>query len=107
LILNNSFTGLSKNLTIHICYLSNSYCLMFLIVTYLFCLQTYVLKYLLFFSDELSNPEVSNPVYALGRRRLYQSSLVAGDDFSSLTDDSKTRYFLVPLINDDVLYSSD
>ncbi|RLM74770.1 hypothetical protein C2845_PM15G08090 [Panicum miliaceum] len=53
--------------------------------------QAYVLKYLLFFSDDLSNPEVSNPLYTLGQRRFYQSSFAAGDDFSSLTDDRKTR----------------
>ncbi|CAL5032163.1 unnamed protein product [Urochloa decumbens] len=53
--------------------------------------QAYVLKYLLFFSDDLSNPEVSNPLYTLGQRRFSQSSFVAGDDFSSLTDDRKTR----------------
>lgn len=53
--------------------------------------QAYVLKYLLFFSDDLSNPEFSNPLYTLGQRRFYQSSFAAGDDFSSLTDDRKTR----------------
>ncbi|PAN38106.1 hypothetical protein PAHAL_7G147600 [Panicum hallii] len=53
--------------------------------------QAYVLKYLLFFSDDLSNPEVSNPLYTLGQRRFYQSSFAAGDDFSSLTNDRKTR----------------
>ncbi|AQK43664.1 ubiquitin interaction motif-containing protein [Zea mays] len=53
--------------------------------------QAYVLKYLLFFSDDLSNPEISNPLYTLGQRRFYQSSFAAGDDFSSLTDDRKTR----------------
>lgn len=53
--------------------------------------QAYVLKYLLFFSDDLSNPEVSNPLYNLGQRRFYQSSFAAGDDFSSLTADRKTR----------------
>ncbi|KAK3144792.1 hypothetical protein QOZ80_4AG0317920 [Eleusine coracana subsp. coracana] len=53
--------------------------------------QAYVLKYLLFFSDELSNPEISDPLYTLGQRRFYQSSLAAGDDFTSLTDDRKTR----------------
>ncbi|CAN6228071.1 unnamed protein product [Urochloa humidicola] len=53
--------------------------------------QAYVLKYLLFFSDDLSNPEVSNPLHTLGQRRFYQSSFAAGDDFSSLTDDRKTR----------------
>ncbi|XP_039772844.1 ubiquitin carboxyl-terminal hydrolase MINDY-3-like [Panicum virgatum] len=53
--------------------------------------QAYVLKYLLFFSDDLSNPEVSNPLYTLGQRHFYQSSFAAGDDFSSLTDDRKTR----------------
>jgi len=64
--------------------------LTFVMVT-LICLQAYVLKYLLFFSDDLSNPEVSNPLYTLGQRRFYQSSFAAGDDFSSLTDDRKTR----------------
>lgn len=54
-------------------------------------LQAYVLKYLLFFSDDLSNPEISSPLYTLGQRRFYQSSFSAGDDFSSLTDDRKTR----------------
>jgi hypothetical protein len=49
-----------------------------------------------FFSDDLSNPEISNPLYTLGQRRFYQSSFAAGDDFSSLTDDRKTRWFLVP-----------
>jgi hypothetical protein len=39
----------------------------------------------------LSNPEVSNPLYTLGQRRFYQSSFAAGDDFSSLTNDRKTR----------------
>ncbi|KAK8448798.1 hypothetical protein SEVIR_7G104000v4 [Setaria viridis] len=53
--------------------------------------QAYVLKYLLFFSDDLRNPEVSNPLYTLGQRRFYQSSFAAGDDFSSLTDGRKTR----------------
>ncbi|KAK3142641.1 hypothetical protein QOZ80_4BG0349310 [Eleusine coracana subsp. coracana] len=53
--------------------------------------QAYVLKYLLFFSDELNNPEISDPLYTLGQRRFYQSSLAAGDDFTSLTDDRKTR----------------
>ncbi|KAF8667413.1 hypothetical protein HU200_053097 [Digitaria exilis] len=53
--------------------------------------QAYVLKYLLFFSDDLSNPEISSPLYTLGQRRFYQSSFSAGDDFSSLTDDRKTR----------------
>ncbi|KAF0913873.1 hypothetical protein E2562_024948 [Oryza meyeriana var. granulata] len=53
--------------------------------------QAYVLKYLLFFSDDLDNPEVSDPFYALGQRRFYQSSFAARDDFSSLTDDRKTR----------------
>ncbi|XP_062184194.1 uncharacterized protein LOC133888095 [Phragmites australis] len=53
--------------------------------------QAYVLKYLLFFSDELGNPEASDPLYTLGQRCFYQSSFVAGDDFSSLTDDRKTR----------------
>ncbi|KAF2933972.1 uncharacterized protein [Oryza sativa Japonica Group] len=53
--------------------------------------QAYVLKYLLFFSDELGNPEVSDPFYALGQRRFYQSSFAARDDFSSLTDDRKMR----------------
>uniref|UniRef100_J3LXT8 ubiquitinyl hydrolase 1 n=1 Tax=Oryza brachyantha TaxID=4533 RepID=J3LXT8_ORYBR len=53
--------------------------------------QAYVLKYLLFFSDDLCNPEVSDPFYALGQRRFYQSSFAARDDFSSLTDDRKTR----------------
>ncbi|RCV33614.1 hypothetical protein SETIT_7G096200v2 [Setaria italica] len=53
--------------------------------------QAYVLKYLLFFSDDLRNPEVSNPLYTLGQRHFYQSSFAAGDDFSSLTDGRKTR----------------
>ncbi|KAJ1270962.1 hypothetical protein BS78_06G091700 [Paspalum vaginatum] len=53
--------------------------------------QAYVLKYLLFFSEDLSNPEVSNPMYTLGQRRFYQSSFAVEDDFSSLTDDRKTR----------------
>ncbi|KAL6650629.1 hypothetical protein ACP70R_009554 [Stipagrostis hirtigluma subsp. patula] len=53
--------------------------------------QAYVLKYLLFFFDELGNPEASDPLYTLGQRRFYQSSFAAGDDFSSLTDDRKTR----------------
>jgi ubiquitin carboxyl-terminal hydrolase MINDY-3/4 len=65
--------------------------LTFLIATSLFSLQAYVLKYLLFFSDELSNPEISDPLYTLGQRRFCQSSLAVGDDFSSLTDDRKTR----------------
>ena len=59
-------------------------------------MQAYVLKYLLFFSDDLSNPEVSNPLYTLGQRRFYQSSFAAGDDFSSLTDDRKTRWSPAP-----------
>uniref|UniRef100_A0A453BYQ4 Deubiquitinating enzyme MINDY-3/4 conserved domain-containing protein n=1 Tax=Aegilops tauschii subsp. strangulata TaxID=200361 RepID=A0A453BYQ4_AEGTS len=53
--------------------------------------QAYVLKYLLFFSDNLGNPEVSDPSFALGQRRFYQSSFAARDDFSSLTEDGKTR----------------
>uniref|UniRef100_A0ACD5UA46 Uncharacterized protein n=2 Tax=Avena sativa TaxID=4498 RepID=A0ACD5UA46_AVESA len=53
--------------------------------------QAYVLKYLLFFSDNLGNPEVSDPSYASGQRRFYQSSFAARDDFSSLTEDVKTR----------------
>ncbi|XP_051217307.1 uncharacterized protein [Lolium perenne] len=53
--------------------------------------QAYVLKYLLFFSDNLGNPEVSDPSYASGQRRFYQSSFAARDDFSSLTEDGKTR----------------
>uniref|UniRef100_A0A0D9W4W5 ubiquitinyl hydrolase 1 n=1 Tax=Leersia perrieri TaxID=77586 RepID=A0A0D9W4W5_9ORYZ len=53
--------------------------------------QAYVLKYLLFFSDDLGNPEVNDPFYALGQRRFYQSSFAAKDDFSSLTDDRKAR----------------
>ncbi|CAM0904679.1 unnamed protein product [Alopecurus aequalis] len=53
--------------------------------------QAYVLKYLLFFSDNLGNPEVSDPSYASGQRRFYQSSFAARDDFSSLTEDAKTR----------------
>lgn len=53
--------------------------------------QAYVLKYILFFSDNLDNPEVSDPSYALGQRRFYQSSFAARDDFSSLTEDGKKR----------------
>ncbi|VAH47734.1 unnamed protein product [Triticum turgidum subsp. durum] len=53
--------------------------------------QAYVLKYLLFFSDNLGNPEVSDPSFVLGQRRFYQSSFAARDDFSSLTEDGKTR----------------
>ncbi|XP_062225623.1 uncharacterized protein LOC133924201 [Phragmites australis] len=53
--------------------------------------QAYVLKYLLFFSDELGNPEVSDPLYTLGQRHFYQSSFAERDDFSSLTVDGKTR----------------
>ncbi|KAG8064456.1 hypothetical protein GUJ93_ZPchr0004g39315, partial [Zizania palustris] len=51
--------------------------------------QAYVLKYILFFSDDLGNPELSDLFYALGQRRFYQSSFAARDDFSSLTDDKK------------------
>lgn len=64
-----------------------------------FLMQAYVLKYLLFFSDELGNPEVSDPFYALGQRRFYQSSFAARDDFSSLTDDRKMRWFLLLLLD--------
>lgn len=64
-----------------------------------FLMQAYVLKYLLFFSDELGNPEVSDPFYALGQRRFYQSSFAARDDFFSLTDDRKMRWFLLLLLD--------
>ena len=64
-----------------------------------FVLQAYVLKYLLFFSDNLGNPEVSDPSYASGQRRFYQSSFAARDDFSSLTEDGKSRWFLLLLNN--------
>ncbi|KAL6885901.1 hypothetical protein ACP4OV_010162 [Aristida adscensionis] len=52
--------------------------------------QAYVLKYLLFFTDDLGNPEVSDPLYTLGQRHFYHSSLATGD-FSSLTDNGKMR----------------
>ena len=64
-----------------------------------FVFQAYVLKYLLFFSDKLGNPEVSDLSYASGQRRFYQSSFARRGDFSSLTEDGKTRWFLLPLNN--------
>ncbi|XP_010912411.1 uncharacterized protein [Elaeis guineensis] len=54
-------------------------------------LQAYVLKYLLFFHDELGKLEANSPLYSLGQRRFYQSSFVATDNFACITDDMKER----------------
>ncbi|KAJ3675137.1 hypothetical protein LUZ60_004179 [Juncus effusus] len=49
-------------------------------------LQAYVLKYLLFFTDDLSNPEISSE-----NRIFYQSSSITNDNFALISEERKTR----------------
>ncbi|XP_010930989.1 uncharacterized protein [Elaeis guineensis] len=54
-------------------------------------IQAYVLKYLLFFPDELGKLEANSPLYSLVQRRFCQSPFAATDNFASITDDRKQR----------------
>ncbi|KAJ4953420.1 hypothetical protein NE237_030252 [Protea cynaroides] len=51
-------------------------------------IQAFVLKYLLFFPDEIGEHSANMPQQNLGSRRLPQSD---GSNFASLTEDGKTR----------------
>ncbi|KAF8377166.1 hypothetical protein HHK36_030539 [Tetracentron sinense] len=52
-------------------------------------LQAFVLKYLLFFPDELGKFTPNMPSQNLGSRRLSESECVTSGDFASLTEDGK------------------
>lgn len=52
--------------------------------------QAFVLKYLLFFPDELGKFSPNTP-QNLGSRRLSKSQCVASYNFASLTEDAKAR----------------
>ncbi|XP_026658072.2 ubiquitin carboxyl-terminal hydrolase MINDY-3 isoform X2 [Phoenix dactylifera] len=54
-------------------------------------IQAYVLKYLLFFPDDLGKLEANNPLYSLVQKTFCQSSFAASDNFASITDDRKER----------------
>lgn len=52
--------------------------------------QAFVLKYILFFPDELGKFAPNTP-QNLGSRRLSKSQCVASYNFASLTEDAKAR----------------
>ncbi|XP_073013126.1 uncharacterized protein [Typha latifolia] len=54
-------------------------------------IQAFVLKYLLFFPDDLGKHGVGSPLYTLGQGGFYQSTYVATADIASLTEDRKAR----------------
>ncbi|XP_042437627.1 ubiquitin carboxyl-terminal hydrolase MINDY-3-like [Zingiber officinale] len=60
-------------------------------------IQAYVLKYLLFFSDNFSKIDVNKPLYELGRNKLYQNSQTASNNFASITEDRKQRALVYSL----------
>ncbi|KAJ4964781.1 hypothetical protein NE237_016630 [Protea cynaroides] len=54
-------------------------------------IQAFVLKYLLFFPDEIGKHSPKTPQQNLGSRRLSQSGSITSGNFASLTEDGKTR----------------
>ncbi|WOL02323.1 hypothetical protein Cni_G11042 [Canna indica] len=54
-------------------------------------IQAYVLKYLLFFSDDMEKVEANNSIYHLGQKKVYQSLYAAINNFASITEDRKAR----------------
>lgn len=58
--------------------------------TFCWVLQAFVLKYILFFSDELGKV-APGMAQNLGSRRLSNSPCFASNNFASLTEDEKAR----------------
>ncbi|KAG0463286.1 hypothetical protein HPP92_019355 [Vanilla planifolia] len=61
-------------------------------------IQAFVLKYLLFFSDELNHVQVNNPSQSIDLRRFVHSSGSILDDFTSITEDRKARALVLGML---------
>ncbi|KAL0909777.1 hypothetical protein M5K25_020674 [Dendrobium thyrsiflorum] len=61
-------------------------------------IQAFVLKYLLFFPDDLNKCQDNSPLQSLDLTRFYQSSCSPMNDFTSITEDRKARALVLGML---------
>lgn len=66
-------------------------------------IQAFVLKYLLFFSDDMSRSQDNTPLQSLELRRFCQSFCSSTEDFTSITEDRKARALVLGML--EILFS--
>ncbi|XP_039124294.1 ubiquitin carboxyl-terminal hydrolase MINDY-3 [Dioscorea cayenensis subsp. rotundata] len=66
-------------------------------------IQAFVLKYLLFFPQELGHVSPNNPSQTLVKRGLARSSYAATDNFAHITDERKSRALVLSMV--EILFS--
>lgn len=66
-------------------------------------IQAFVLKYLLFFPQELGHVSPNNPSQTLVKRGLVRSSYAATDNFANITDERKSRALVLSMV--EILFS--